>query len=131
MPSPVRERPLHFSEDRLDNPKKGAYTHIMVAASQKSSADDISKTLCNSAARGRAARRVSQLYEDTMSAVDLRTTQYSILKQIERAGPLAMNELAQHLIMDRSTLGHNLRPLERDGLVEMVVAPDDRRSRLI
>jgi DNA-binding MarR family transcriptional regulator len=31
--------------------------------------------------------------------------------------------------MDRSTLGHNLRPLERDALVILQHAPDDRRKR--
>jgi DNA-binding MarR family transcriptional regulator len=33
--------------------------------------------------------------------------------------------------MDRSTLGQNLRPLERDGLVTLLTDPKDRRIRLI
>jgi DNA-binding MarR family transcriptional regulator len=99
--------------------------------SRKPCAEDFSSTLCNSGALRRASRRVSQLYEETMAPIGLRVTQYSILRQIERAGPSALSELAQHLVMDRSTLGHNLRPLERDGLVELVVDPNDRRSRLI
>ena len=33
--------------------------------------------------------------------------------------------------MDRGALTHNLKPLERDGLVKISVDPDDRRNRLI
>ena len=33
-------------------------------------------------------------------------------------------------MLDRSALGHNLKPLERDGFVVVVVDPDDRRGRL-
>jgi len=33
--------------------------------------------------------------------------------------------------MDRSTLGQNLRPLERDELITLLTDPKDRRSRLI
>jgi DNA-binding transcriptional ArsR family regulator len=42
-----------------------------------------------------------------------------------------MQELAEVMVMDRSTLGHNLRPLERDHLVELGTNASDRRSRLV
>lgn len=42
-----------------------------------------------------------------------------------------MCELAAAMVMDRSTLGHNLRPLERDGLVVLRPAEDDRRKRYV
>jgi DNA-binding MarR family transcriptional regulator len=42
-----------------------------------------------------------------------------------------MHELAEDLVMDRSTLGQNLRPLVRDGLITILTDPRDRRSRLI
>ncbi len=40
-----------------------------------------------------------------------------------------MCELATAMVMDRSTLGHNLRPLERDNLVILKLSADDRRKR--
>jgi DNA-binding MarR family transcriptional regulator len=40
-----------------------------------------------------------------------------------------MAELARGLVMDRSALGHNLRPLERDGLVTWSEDESDRRRR--
>ena len=40
-----------------------------------------------------------------------------------------MAELASALVMDRSSLGHNLRPLERDGLIALIEGEEDRRRR--
>jgi DNA-binding MarR family transcriptional regulator len=40
-----------------------------------------------------------------------------------------MAALADLLSMDRATMGHNLRPLERDGLVTINVGREDRRER--
>lgn len=40
-----------------------------------------------------------------------------------------MCELAGAMVMDRSTLGHNLRPLERDDLLSMQLTSSDRRKR--
>jgi DNA-binding MarR family transcriptional regulator len=40
-----------------------------------------------------------------------------------------MQDVADAMAMDRSTLGHNLRPLERDGLVELGMDERDRRTR--
>ena len=42
-----------------------------------------------------------------------------------------MGELAETLVLDRSALGHNLRPLERDGLIALVAGDDDRRRRRV
>jgi DNA-binding MarR family transcriptional regulator len=42
-----------------------------------------------------------------------------------------MAELAEALVMDRSSLGHNLRPLERDGFVALRTGKEDRRRRYI
>jgi DNA-binding MarR family transcriptional regulator len=38
-------------------------------------------------------------------------------------------DLAAELVMDRSTLGHNLRPLEREGFIRLAVDKNDRRTR--
>lgn len=41
-----------------------------------------------------------------------------------------MGELAGSLVLDRSALAHNLKPLERDGLVRVVADANDKRTRL-
>jgi DNA-binding MarR family transcriptional regulator len=42
-----------------------------------------------------------------------------------------MSALAEALVLDRTALAHNLKPLERDGLVEVLVDEQDRRSRRV
>lgn len=83
---------------------------------------------CNFFALRQATRRVTQLYDQALAPVNLRATQYSLLNQIEQLGPIAINPLAEAMVMDRATLGHNLRPLEDRGLVRLAVGLD-RRSR--
>jgi len=39
--------------------------------------------------------------------------------QIKRKGPLTINTLAEDMAMDRTTLGRNILPLERDGLIRI------------
>jgi DNA-binding MarR family transcriptional regulator len=97
----------------------------MVAGSDKR------KTPCNCTALRKATRRVSQLYDSALEPCGLRTTQRAILNHIARTGAPPIGELADALVMDRGALTHNLKPLERDGLVKISVGPTDRRNRLI
>jgi DNA-binding MarR family transcriptional regulator len=85
---------------------------------------------CNNTALRKATRRVSQLYDAVLAPTGLRSTQRSILSNIARFGSPTMGELAASLVLDRSALGHNLKPLERDGFIVLVVDPEDRRNRL-
>jgi len=88
-------------------------------------------TPCIAAAIRKASRRLSQLYDDALGPSGLRNTQYSILFELDRRAkkPPTMHELADVLVMDRSALGHNLRPLQRDGLIALKGSTEDRRRR--
>src|ERR1700744_6139121 len=92
---------------------------------------DKQKSVCNCTALRKATRRVSQLYDSALEPCGLRATQRTILSQIARMEPPAMGNLAEALVMDRGALTHNLKPLQRDGLVKINVDPQDRRNRLI
>src|SRR6266704_2253431 len=72
---------------------------------------------CNCLALRQAARHVTQFYDQFLAPTGLRTTQFSILARLRRMGPMTINALAADLVMDRTTLGRNILPLERDGLV--------------
>ena len=93
----------------------------------------VSETVCAATALRKASRRLAQLYDQALVPCDLKSTQYAILSQIESLAARAptMRELADELVMDRSTLGHNLRPLERDGLVETIAGVEDKRVKHI
>jgi DNA-binding MarR family transcriptional regulator len=92
---------------------------------------DVGKTIrCNNLALRKASRRVSQLFDTVLAPTGLRSTQRSILLTIAHFGNPTMGQLAASLVLDRSALGHNLKPLERDGLVALDVDPEDRRNKL-
>lgn len=93
------------------------------------STDDETPGLCNNTAVRKAARHLTRFYDACMAETNLRTTQYAILNVLAREGPVTIAALAERLTMDRATMGHNLRPLEREGLVTVKVARKDRRAR--
>ncbi|WFU34194.1 MarR family transcriptional regulator [Bradyrhizobium brasilense] len=86
---------------------------------------------CNLTALRKATRRVSQLYDQVLATSGLRGTQRAILVYVRRSGAPTMGELAAALVLDRTALNHNLKPLERDGLLTITVDKNDRRSRLV
>jgi DNA-binding MarR family transcriptional regulator len=49
-------------------------------------------------------------------------------KPTKHVGPMTMLQIASLMTMDRATIGHNVRPLERDGLVATKVSEKDRRA---
>ena len=85
--------------------------------------------VCNCLALRQASRHVTQFYDQFLAPAGLRTTQYSILAKLRRKGPMTINVLAAEMVMDRTTLGRNIQPLEREGLIAVVPGQSDRRSK--
>ncbi len=84
---------------------------------------------CNCLALRQATRHVTQFYDQFLMPAGLRATQYSILARLNRKGSMTINALAAELVMDRTTLGRNIRPLQRDGLVAIGPGKSDRRRK--
>jgi DNA-binding MarR family transcriptional regulator len=87
--------------------------------------------VCSCTKVRRAARHLTRFYDACLSESGVRATQYAILGHLKHRGPKTMLELAHLMTMDRATVGHNLRPLERDGLVTIEVSKTDRRARIV
>jgi DNA-binding MarR family transcriptional regulator len=84
---------------------------------------------CNCLVVRQAARHVTQLYDRWLAPFELKTSQFGILASLRRRGPMAINALAASLVMDPTTLGRNIKPLQRDGLIAIAVSRADRRAR--
>jgi DNA-binding MarR family transcriptional regulator len=84
---------------------------------------------CTCLAIRQAARHVSQFYDQHLAPSGLRITQFSILAKLKLEGPLTINGLAETLVMDPTTLGRNVLPLQRDGLIAVARGVSDRRSK--
>jgi DNA-binding MarR family transcriptional regulator len=88
-------------------------------------------TDCNCLAVRQAARYITQFYDRCLAAAGLRATQYGVLSRLNRQGPVSINMLAAELVVDRTTLARNIRPLERDGLIAIEPDPFDGRSKIL
>ncbi len=86
---------------------------------------------CNCFALRKAARAVSHLYDERLESTGLRITQFLCLMAIRDLSGITVHELADELDLDRTTMGKNLLPLERDGLVRVGRAEKDARVKLI
>src|ERR1700741_5242026 len=89
----------------------------------------ITPSECTCLAVRQAARHVTQFYDQYLAPAGLRTTQFSILAKLKRQGSMTINVLADQLVMDRTTLGRNILPLEREGLISIAPGRRDRRSK--
>lgn len=75
--------------------------------------------VCGCSNLRRAARSVTQLYDDILQPTGLRSTQVVLLVNLAAEHELSFSRLARELLLSPSTLSRNIRPLERDGLVEI------------
>ena len=77
----------------------------------------------------KSARVITQLYEDALRPTGLRATQFSLLIATRVMGTVTISSLAKGLVIDRTTLTRNLKPLEKEGYIRIVPGKDDRRER--
>jgi DNA-binding MarR family transcriptional regulator len=79
----------------------------------------------------KAARVVTQRFDDILKPSGLLVTQFTILVAVAIAKSPTINELAEILVIDRTTLTRNLKPLEREGWLKTELGQQDRRTRTI
>lgn len=78
----------------------------------------------------KATRVVTQIFDEQLKPSGLLITQFTILVAIAQAGSGTINDLADRLVMDRTTLTRNLKPLAREGLIT-IQSGEDRRIRIV
>jgi len=76
----------------------------------------------------RATRAVTQYYDHCLEPAGIRATQFTLLISMASVSARTLTEMANSLVMDRTTLTRNLKPLEKLGLIETIDARD-RRSK--
>lgn len=87
-------------------------------------------SLCTCANVRRAARAVTNLYDVFLQPSGLLATQFLLLVGLGAQPSITLTPLAERLGMDPTTLARNLKPLERDGLIQIVPGLD-RRTRVL
>jgi DNA-binding MarR family transcriptional regulator len=78
----------------------------------------------------KASRKLTALYDADLAVAGINLAQFSLLRNIKRHGPVSLTALAEIVDLDRSTLGRNMRVLERMGLVAIAAGRDQREATL-
>ena len=60
----------------------------------------------------KANRAIFRFYEETMSESPLSVTQFAIVRSLQRNGPTPLSQLAEEMVMERTSLYRTIRPLE-------------------
>lgn len=86
---------------------------------------------------GHLIRRLHQkstaVFSDAMATLghDITPMQFSALNALVHHDGIDQARLAEHVAVDRATLGGIVDRLEKKGLIERRVAPNDRRARIL
>jgi DNA-binding MarR family transcriptional regulator len=87
-----------------------------------------STCICNNLRR--AARLVTNYYDKLLEPAGLRVSQATVLVVLYLGGVQTINEMAEKLELDRTTLTRNLKPLAQQGFLT-IVPGNDQRTRVV
>ena len=74
-------------------------------------------------------RAVTQIYDHCLEPAGIRSTQFTLLVELATTNAKTLTEIASSLVMDRTTLTRNLKPLEKSGYIK-VLPTVDKRTKL-
>jgi DNA-binding MarR family transcriptional regulator len=86
--------------------------------------------ICACTSFRKAARAVTQLFDEALQPSGLRSTQLILLLEIIVSEPATVPRLARKLVMDPSTVTRNLQPLVKRGLLALVAGDRHQTFRL-
>jgi DNA-binding MarR family transcriptional regulator len=78
----------------------------------------------------KAARCITNFYDEMLRPTGIRSTQLTLLTTVKIFGPLSVKRMAKAIVMDRSALARNLKPLQREGLIR-IDPGEDLRERIV
>lgn len=92
---------------------------------------------CTHTSLRRAARQLTQLYDDALAPSGFTSAQALLAAQLEQLGGKpgetgpSLQALARRLAIQISALTHAVRPLVRDGVIELHTDAEDRRIKRV
>ena len=89
----------------------------------------LSECSCNMMRK--SARKITQFYENNLREAGIKPTQFSILATLANTGPIQLTQLANRLILERTSLTRNLNVLERNTWIDIQPGEEDSRQRVV
>ena len=91
--------------------------------------DDATRCVCFNLRK--ATRSITHVYDAALRPAGLRSTQFTVLNVVHALSPAGITQIAQHAVIDRTTLTRSLALLERAELVRRVASADARERRYV
>ena len=85
-------------------------------------------SICYCAVLRAAARKTTAIYDAALASTGVNLAQFSLLRKIQRAAPVSLSELGRLAELDRSTIGRNIKVLQRMGLARVTPGEDQREA---
>ena len=92
---------------------------------------EISPAACVANNLRKITRTIIHTYEEALQESGITIGQFSTLGTLNQTGPLPIQKLAAAMEIDRTTLARNLKPMIRNGLVEIMADPTDGRAKIV
>ncbi|NOW47537.1 DNA-binding MarR family transcriptional regulator [Novosphingobium sp. SG751A] len=89
--------------------------------------ESLSGSPCACTSLRKATRTLDRLYDAALAPHGVTTTQFALMRNIERAGAIVLNQLATLLVMDRTSLYRTIRTIEEAGWVSIADGPGKAR----
>ena len=89
----------------------------------------LSECSCNMMRK--SARKITQFYENNLREAGIKPTQFSILATLANTGPIQLTQLADRLVLERTSLTRNLNVLERNTWIDIQPGEEDSRQRVV
>ena len=85
-------------------------------------------SICYCAVLRTASRKTTAIYDAALAPTGVNLAQFSLLRKIQRAAPVSLSELGRLAELDRSTIGRNVKVLQRMGLARVTPGEDQREA---
>ncbi|AHV97933.1 MarR family winged helix-turn-helix transcriptional regulator [Paenibacillus sabinae] len=94
------------------------------------SSENKASSVCNCINLRRASLVITELYDRYLAPSGLNNSQFTLLRHIDRMGPVSVSDVALKMRLDRTTLVRNLKALEERGYVQDTSAKGSRSRQL-
>ena len=93
--------------------------------------DGFNITPCFNLKMRQASRVLTSHYDGYLRELGITVTQFSILRSLWYLKSTSQKELQTILVLQQTSMTRNLKPLMRDGFIQISASPDDGRVKLV
>ena len=85
-------------------------------------------TFCNCISLRKASNNLTKIYDSALAKVDLKITQFSTLRNVQKLGKTNISDLSYLLELDRTTVLRNIEKLIKMNLISYKYEQDNKNK---